>query len=302
MMSLSPIETRVPCDGLEYPVLQAGADGPLVVCLHGFPDNYEGYRGIATELAAAGYQVVCPLLPGYAPANQRRDGGVHDALYVRDALIKLIETLLAERGQMRCFLVGHDWGSVIACLIAQKRPDLFVSLCAMSVPYGMSWRKIALRCPVYMLHAWYILFFQFKGLADAIIRRKGFRFLAWMLKFWSPKLESLAQMQRSVIATFSQPGVLAAALDYYRTSMFALTPKAFHIRALFNKTIEVPTLALRGELDVTMPSAVWEVVSPQAYPKGITLEVYQGAGHFIQYEQGPAIAQRLLQWFSQHPA
>jgi pimeloyl-ACP methyl ester carboxylesterase len=27
-------------DGRKYPVIEAG-EGPLVVCLHGFPDNYE---------------------------------------------------------------------------------------------------------------------------------------------------------------------------------------------------------------------------------------------------------------------
>ncbi|HEY1057223.1 MAG TPA: alpha/beta hydrolase [Limnobacter sp.] len=297
-MSLTVIEAQVQAAGLTFPVLRAGATGPLVVCLHGFPDNPEGYRGIAATLAAQGYQVVCPYLPGYSPLNQRRDGA-HDPVFVRDALNTLVEVLLKETGQQQCHLVGHDWGSVIACLMAQHRPDLFKTLCAMSVPYGMSWLKIATRCPVYIVHAWYILFFQLRSFADWLISRKGFALLAWLLKFWSPGYAGMPSMQKSVIKTFQQPGVLKAALEYYRTSMFSFMPLGFHIRSLFNKTIPVRTLALRGQFDVTMPEAVWEVVSPKAFPKGITLEVYAGAGHFTQYERADAIAQRLLAWFKQ---
>ena len=30
-------------NGRTYPVIEAG-EGPLVVCLHGFPDNYESFQ------------------------------------------------------------------------------------------------------------------------------------------------------------------------------------------------------------------------------------------------------------------
>lgn len=297
-MDSKVITTTIQAAGLTFPALRAGTTGPLVVCLHGFPDNYEGYRGIAATLAEQGYQVVCPLLPGYSPANQRQ-GGTHNALYVRDVLTELVEVLLKETGQRRCHLVGHDWGCVVACMMAEHRPNLYFSLCAMGVPYGMSWAKMVVRCPSYLLHAWYILFFQFRGLADWLIRRRRFAFLAWLMKHWSPNYPGIQAMQQSVIQTFEKPGVLKAALDYYRTSMFSLTLQGFEIRALLNKTIHVPTLALRGQNDICLPESVWEVTSPRSFPKGLTLEVLAGAGHFIQYEQPDAIAQRLLRWFKQ---
>lgn len=290
-------QDAVQVGGLVYPVLRAGRIGPLVVCLHGFPDNYEGYRPIAQTLADAGYQVVCPMLPGYVPSNQRTSGQ-HDAKYVRDALIDLVEVLLLERGQKNCHLVGHDWGCVIACFMAQHKPQLFKSLCAMSVPYGMSWLKIALRYPKYMLHSWYIAFFQTGRFADWVITRNNMAFLNRLLRWWNPKHVEVSAMQRSVLATFRQPGVLKAALDYYRTSMFSFKPLGFEIRSLFNKTIEVPTLAIRGALDITMPQGVWDVVSAESFPRGITLEVMLNAGHFVQYEQPEVLSQRLLKWFA----
>ena len=43
-------------------------DGPLALCLHGFPDTPYGWRKVAPRLAAAGWRVVAPFMRGYAPS------------------------------------------------------------------------------------------------------------------------------------------------------------------------------------------------------------------------------------------
>jgi len=53
--------TELKVNGRSYPTIEAGA-GPLVVCLHGFPDNNESFQHQLEPLAAAGYRVVCPSL------------------------------------------------------------------------------------------------------------------------------------------------------------------------------------------------------------------------------------------------
>ncbi len=42
-------------------------DGPLALCLHGFPDTAHTWRYLLPELAAAGFRAVAPFLRGYAP-------------------------------------------------------------------------------------------------------------------------------------------------------------------------------------------------------------------------------------------
>ena len=49
-------------NGRIYPVIEAG-EGPLVVCLHGFPDNYESFQHQIEPFVAAGYRIVCPMMP-----------------------------------------------------------------------------------------------------------------------------------------------------------------------------------------------------------------------------------------------
>src|SRR5438876_5903505 len=58
--------------GLEFPTVEAG-DGPLVLCLHGFPDHNESFRDQLPALAAAGYRAVAPCMRGYAPSAMPND-------------------------------------------------------------------------------------------------------------------------------------------------------------------------------------------------------------------------------------
>ena len=44
-------------------------DGPLALCLHGFPDTAHTWRYLLPRLADAGYHAVAPFLRGYAPTS-----------------------------------------------------------------------------------------------------------------------------------------------------------------------------------------------------------------------------------------
>ncbi len=59
--------------GLDFHVLEAG-EGPLVLCLHGFPDHARSFRHQLPALAAAGFRAVAPYLRGYAPTGLAPDG------------------------------------------------------------------------------------------------------------------------------------------------------------------------------------------------------------------------------------
>ena len=50
---------RIRANGLEFAYLEAGA-GPLIVCLHGFPDNAWSWEYQIPRFAEAGFRVVAP--------------------------------------------------------------------------------------------------------------------------------------------------------------------------------------------------------------------------------------------------
>src|SRR6202453_1207022 len=62
------------------------SDGPIALCLHGFPDTAYGWRNLAPRLAESGWRVVAPFMRGYAPSSIPADGSYHIGALMHDAL------------------------------------------------------------------------------------------------------------------------------------------------------------------------------------------------------------------------
>src|SRR5690349_3314548 len=96
---------------LVFDVIDEGpADGPVVILLHGFPNQNIMWRRITPRLTAAGYRCLAPRQRGYSP-GARPTGRRH---YRVDELAGDIRTLIDVSGAERVHLVGHDWGGAVA--------------------------------------------------------------------------------------------------------------------------------------------------------------------------------------------
>src|SRR5580704_17575231 len=115
-MPSQPNRRLVRASNLNFTVLEMG-DGPLVLCLHGFPDTAHSFRHQMPALADAGFHVVAPFMRGYAPSgpapNERYDVGAlgEDAINLIDAL-----------GASDAIIFGHDWGAVASYEAAASAP------------------------------------------------------------------------------------------------------------------------------------------------------------------------------------
>ena len=119
-------------------------------------------------------------------------------------------------------VIGHDWGAAVTYLIAGKRPDLCKSLTTICIPYNVSLLRTLLRCPSYIINAWYIIFFQIWWIAEYFIRRNDFRFIDMLYRTWCPPWRDYDDRLTSVKKTLREPGALRGALGYYRNSLFGL--------------------------------------------------------------------------------
>lgn len=292
------IKKEITVDGRAYPIIEAG-EGPLVVCLHGFPDNYESFQNQIEPFVAAGYRIVLPMMPGFAPGTEPTSGA-NTPVYAVSKIIAVIECLLSESDDKQCHLVGHDWGALISYMVAHERPDLLYSHAALSIPYNVNLQRVLLRCPSYVGNSWYITFFQLKWLADWVVRRNNFKFFDLLYRTWCPTWKNYEERLASTKATFKAPGVLKSTLSYYRNCIFGLNPPSFTFRRWFNGTINVPTLGIRGDVDGCIPEVAWNVIRPKSFPKGLTLEMMPGIGHFPQLENPQWISERLIAWVKQH--
>ncbi|MEZ0067403.1 pimeloyl-ACP methyl ester carboxylesterase [Streptacidiphilus sp. MAP12-20] len=107
-----------------------GADRPLVVLLHGFPECWYSWRHQLIALAEGGYRAVALDQRGYA----RSDAPAAVESYTLPHLVGDVVALVRELGAERFAVVGHDWGAPVAWLTAQLRPDLVRGVVGMSVP------------------------------------------------------------------------------------------------------------------------------------------------------------------------
>ncbi|KAK8952018.1 hypothetical protein KSP39_PZI003808 [Platanthera zijinensis] len=106
-------------------------EGPVVLLLHGFPELWYSWRHQILSLAARGYRAVAPDLRGYGDTEAPADVGAYSIFHIVGDLVALIESL----GQDQVFVVGHDWGAIIAWNLCAFRPEKVKALVNLSVAF-----------------------------------------------------------------------------------------------------------------------------------------------------------------------
>ena len=273
---------------------QAMGDGPIVLCLHGFPDNAGSFRHQLPALAEVGYRAISLTLRGYEPGSIPGDGD-----YTMETIATDILAVIDSLNTGPVHLIGHDWGAAVAYVAAAAAPERFRSLTVMAVPHAGRFARDGLRIPRQLRLSWYMGFFNIPWLSDWVVSRHDYRFIRWLWREWSPSWQPEPGVLEGVISTLSQPGVRSAALGYYRA---ALSIKALLVSAeAAHYAVPVPTLALSGELDGCIASDVFERLTvADDFPQGVTFHRVVGAGHFLHQEKPEVVNPLLLGWLNQH--
>src|SRR4051794_15549993 len=90
----------VVANGIRFACLEAGT-GPLVLCLHGFPDTAHTFDDVLPRLAEPGYRAVAPWTRGIYPTEIPADGDYSPLQLGRDVL-----ALMQAFGEERAFVLG----------------------------------------------------------------------------------------------------------------------------------------------------------------------------------------------------
>lgn len=106
-----PAESTIVARGIPFHVLTWGAaDARPVLLLHGVTSSARTWWRVGPALAAAGFRVVAPDLPGHG--GTRRWLGHHRFRDNAADLIELVRAARLERPDLR--IVGHSWGGMTA--------------------------------------------------------------------------------------------------------------------------------------------------------------------------------------------
>jgi pimeloyl-ACP methyl ester carboxylesterase len=281
-------EGRVTVNEVDLAYLATGPDdGPLALCLHGFPDSAWTWRFLAPELAEAGFRVVAPFLRGYAPSAVPPDGRFQSGVLALDAL----ELHSALGGDGSAVLLGHDWGALAAYGAASGGPERWRKVVAAAVPPALSVQ--ALFSYDQVKRSFYMFVFQWP-MAEMIVGADDLRFLDRLWADWSPGYDGADDVAR-VKECLRDPAHLTAALGYYRAALGALPqdPALADLQTATGTPPPQPTLYLHGADDGCMAVTLTEGTAEQLAP-GSRLELVPGTGHFLHLERPDVVNKAIL--------
>jgi len=265
--------TTVTLGDLAFEVQDEG-DGPAVVLLHGFPDSHTLWRHQARALVEAGYRVIAPDLRGFGESSRPAEVERYGMLELAGDVLGILDAL----GVQRPHVVGHDWGAALAWVMGAFAPERVDHLAALSVGHPSSFAGSGFE---QREKSWYMLLFQFEGIAEQWLSADDFA----NLRAWArhPDIDR-------VVADLSRPGALTAALNWYRAN---LHPRGLVEPPLEFPVVQAPTMGVWSSGDMALIEA--GMTGSERYVAGPwRYERIEGAGHWMQLEAPDEVSALLV--------
>lgn len=284
------VETADGTEALQFHLLVAGPQGaPTVVLLHGFPDLAYSWREVI-PLLSDDYRVVAPDLRGYGATDKPEAG--YDAVTLADDVAALIEVIATDGRPVH--LVGHDWGAFIAWSVAIRHPHKLATLTAVDVPHPATMEQFLREDREQRRKSRYMKLLASKPAARVVAsmgpKRRGKMLRANLNRAEGLTDEDVAWYQ----AAFDTVEETRGPLLYYREAL-ALR-KAAAGEPIPDAPVDVPTLVMWGEEDAYVGSQMAEPSCEHVTADRCEVEVFEGAGHFLQWEDPEGFVERLRQF------
>ena len=272
-------------NGTRLHYVTAGASGPLVVLLHGFPEFWYSWRHQMPALAE-GARVVVPDLRGYNLSDKPARG--YDLRTLCGDVVGLIEAF----GERAAHVVGHDWGGVIAWALAMRAPEQVRRLAIVNAPHPALMLR-ALRHARQLRRSWYVFAFQLPWLPEWALARREYAALRHLFEDVNHTSRAGAVFSAEDIARYvaamAHPGAPTATINYYRALLRGGPSALGPVRR-----IEAPTLVLWGERDFALGVELLDGLD--AWVREVRVLRFPDAGHWLNQER-PAEVSRALASF-----
>lgn len=258
--------------------------GPLMLFLHGFPEFWYSWRHQIPEFAKD-HKVVAIDLRGYNDSDKPIDASA----YSMPEFINDVQGVIAGLGYDKCVLVGHDWGGAIAWSFAYAHPEMVERLIVLNMPHPAKFAE-GLRTPQQLFRSWYIFFFQLPFLPELLIQLNDYQALEQAFKGMAKNKNAFTNTDIEIYKNaFAKPGVLTAAVNYYRNvlQLGSSLQRSWSV-------LEVPTLMIWGEDDIPLGKEL--TYGTEKYVRDFQINYISNCSHWVQQEQ-PQLVNRYIREF-----
>ena len=277
--------------GIELNVGLAGApDAPPVIFLHGFPESHRTWRELAPRLEQR-FRLIMPDLRGFGASDRPAQVKAYRSKHILEDLLALARALRIERFS----LVGHDLGGVVAWLAAQEHANRIDRLAIINAPHPFVFQKSLIDNPEQRRASQYINMLRAPG-ADRLIARDLEGFFDKVIGSNVERAPVLQAERRQYLDEWSQPGALAAMLNWYRASSVLVPPPGIGVplpkSALrLARKIIVPTLVVWGMRDHALLPVQLEGLDNIV--EDLRIARLPDVGHWAPWEAPDEVAQAL---------
>lgn len=263
-------------EGLHFDVIDSGPlDGQIFVLLHGFPETNKSWQETAQILNQAGYRTFAVNQRGYsltAQPSKRRD-------YRSSALVEDVNALLDLIAQP-VYLVGHDWGAVVAWDVAQRYPEKIKHLITISVPHKAAYIRSMLMSNQ-LLKSYYMGLFQLPKIPELLFEKFP-KIGLGLLKNTGMTEQQLQDFQQDIVTEKR----LSPALNWYRGIPFSSNKNLL-------KAVTVPTLFIWGKHDAAIGYKSVEL--NHQYIDAPYKEIIMDATHWIPVQNAKELSGYILE-------
>jgi haloacetate dehalogenase len=261
-----------------------------VVMIHGWPENSYCWDAVAGKMNSS-YRIIAPDLRGLGDSERTLDPSLYRKAELAKDVIEIVDAL----GIKEFYLVGHDWGGVVAQEVALALPERVKKLAILNIHIITNLiNNMAARDILYAggnVSGWYQHFQQLTepNLAEEMIPGNE---RAWISTFFKNRPIPQASINEYIRA-YRIADTPATGAYYYRT--MGEDGMRWYQLFLENTTFNMPLLYVYGKLDsVIIPEYLIGIENYFPSTRIVQIE----AAHFVQEEKPAEVAQALNVFFS----